>query len=127
MQAIHPNSVAAAKAHNPSKARADRRLICEHIAKMGSAGCTDEDLERAFVATGLIHSNSIRIRRQELQRKIRDDGYTGHGFITASLGEVGTSASGMRITKYHVTDKGLAALGWALVDHFHVVLKEGEA
>jgi hypothetical protein len=122
---VHPNSQLAAATHDRNKARSDRRLICQFIADSGADGRTDEDIERAFVASGLIHSNAARIRRMELQRKRRDDGYTGHGFITSNLGEMGKSACGKQITKYHITDKGLSALGMTL-DHFHVVLKENE-
>lgn len=123
----HPNSVAAAKSHSLSKARADRRLICQFIADSGPDGRTDEDIERAFVVPGLIHSNSARIRRIELQRKRLDTGgYIGHGFITSSLGEMGKSACGKQITKYHITDAGLRALGLPLT-MFHVVLAEGES
>lgn len=126
MQATHPNSAYAAKTHDRNKARTDRRLICEYIAKMGPAGASDEDLERAFVATGMIVGNSLRLRRGELQLRLRDDGYVGYGFITSSLGEMGTSANGKPVTKFHVTQRGIKALGWP-ADSWCVVLGEGES
>ncbi len=104
----HPNSQLAAATHDRNKARSDRRLICETIANHGAAGCSDEDLARLIPS---IHQNSLRIRRGELQDKLRSDGYTGYGFITDSLGENGTSVHGKRVTKYHITASGLKALG----------------
>lgn len=107
-QAIHPNSVLAAKTHDRSRARTDRRAICAYIASVGADGASDEDIARNCPD---VHPNARRIRRAELQDKLREDGYVGYGFITDSLGEMGTSACGKRVQKYHVTDKGIKALG----------------
>lgn len=122
LAAIHPNSAYAAKTHDRNVARADRRAICAYIASMGSAGASDDDIARNCPG---IHANSLRLRRQELQRKLRADGYTGYGFITDNLGERGKSSSGMPVTKYHVTQLGLKALGRPMTD-FHVFLGENE-
>jgi hypothetical protein len=97
----HPNSVAAAATHDRAKARTDRRLICDYIARMGPEGCSDEDLARALPT---INSNALRARRGELQNKLRDDGYIGYGFITDELGVKKKGSSGMMAQCYHVTE-----------------------
>lgn len=107
-QATHANSVAAAKSHSHSKARTDRRMICDYIARMGIDGASDEDLGRALVT---IHPNSLRLRRSELQDKQRDDGYIGYAFITDTLGVKKVGGSGMMVQCYHITAAGLKALG----------------
>lgn len=117
----HPNSILAEKTHDRNKARTDRRAICQAIANHGADGCSDEDLARILPD---VHPNSLRIRRSELQDKVRADGYTGYGFITDSLGENGTSAHGKRVTKYHITAAGLRALGLPETDwHAGLVAK----
>ena len=109
----HANSILAANTHSRNKARTDRRLICEFVANMGASGCSDEEIERAIPS---IHKNSIRLRRGELQNKLREDGYVGYGFITDELGECGLSSCGKRTQKYHVTAAGLRALGRPATD-----------
>ena len=116
IQATHQNSVLAAKTHDRNKARTDRRAICFYVAAMGADGASDEDIARSCPD---IHQNSLRIRRGELQDKQRDDGYTGYGFITDTLGEHGTSAHGKRVQKYHVTAAGVRALGLDLAAFWH--------
>lgn len=112
----HPNSVAAERTHDRNKARTDRRLICEMVARSGPAGCSDEDLARGIPS---IHSNSLRIRRAELTGKLRADGYVGYGFITDELGVMKRSEHDKQVTCWHVTEAGLRALGEDFAGHWH--------
>ena len=107
-QATQPNSVAAAKAHDRNKARTDRRLICEMVARMGIEGCSDDDLARNIPS---LNPNSIRLRRGDLTDKQRSGGYEGPRFITDHLGLRKKSSSGMSVTAWHITAAGLRALG----------------
>jgi len=115
-QSTHQNSTLAAKSHDRNKARTDRRAICAYVAAMGADGASDEDIARSCPDILL---NSLRARRGELQDKQREDGYTGYGFITDTLGEHGTSAHGKRVQKYHITAAGLRALGLDPAQHWH--------
>jgi hypothetical protein len=112
----HENSVAAAATHDRTKARTDRRLICDYIARMGPEGASDEDLARALPT---VNGNALRARRGELQNKLRDDGYIGYGFITDELGVKKKGSSGMMAQCYHVTESGLKALGLDPATEWH--------
>lgn len=120
---MHENSTYAAATHSRNVARADRQAICRYVASMGASGASDDDIARNCPG---VHANSRRLRRQELQRILRPDGYTGYGFITDNLGERGVSSSGKPVTKFHITQLGLKALGLSLEDHFYVWLKDDE-
>jgi len=118
-------SAEAARTMSRNKARADRRLIVEYVAKMAIEGAADGDLERALVATGLINANALRIRRGETEVRHREDGpeVKRFGLITSELGLTKYSGSNRPVTIYHVTAKGLEALGLDPSRHWHHMTK----
>lgn len=121
MQATHPNSMAAAKSHSHSKARTDRRLIVEFLANMAIDGGSDGDMERALVASGQINANAFRLRRSEVEERKPSDGpdVKRFGLITCALGLTKVNGNGKTVTVFHVTAKGLEALGRDPGAHWH--------
>jgi hypothetical protein len=118
-------SAEAARTRSGDKARADRKLIVDFIARMGIEGASDGDLERALVANGLVNANALRIRRAECEPRQLGDGPKVKRFalITCELGVTKQSGAGKRVTIYHVTARGLRALGWDEARHWHAEKK----
>lgn len=107
----HPHSVAAAKqvrADGIPKARADRRAIADYIAKQGANGATDEELARQLPG---INPNALRARRGEAAE---------FAVISAMAGERRKTLAGNTATVWHVTKRGLVALGLEPAEHWHV-------
>lgn len=118
-------SAEAARTRSVEKGRADRRLIVEFVARMGIEGASDGDLERALVATGLINANALRARRGDCEPRQLGDSPKAKRFalITCELGVTKHSGAGKRVTVYHVTAKGLIALGRNPSQHWHHLTK----
>ena len=95
-----PTSEAASRRERTiSKAKVDRRVLCEHIAKCGARGVTDQE---GAAACPSIDPSAYRARRGECW---------GHGVITDTLGEKRDTESGNKATVYHITAEGLRLLG----------------
>lgn len=93
-------SRAAGEKHKKEKSRKDRRAICEYLARMAIDGGCDDDIIRACPD---IHPNALRMRLAELK-----DQYL---FITLELAVRKKNASGNWCRVWHITAKGLEALG----------------
>lgn len=108
----HPNTIAAGLRHKKSKSREDRKAIAEFIARQAEAGAIEEEILRNCPD---VLANSVRLRLRELS----DDYYC----ITDKEGERRRNLNGNTCKVWHITDKGLIALGRPLTD-FHVPVKK---
>lgn len=90
-------SIAAAESMRPH-VQTLRRKVCEFIAQAGAKGCTDEEIQ-----IGLdMNPSTERPRRGEIW---------AFGLITDSMGEKRATKSGRSAVVWHVTDKGVEAVG----------------
>lgn len=75
-----------------------RRQVCRFIAEQGAHGATDEECQLALE----MNPSTQRPRRGECW---------GYGMLTDTLGEVRKTSSGRNAVVWHVTAKGIEALG----------------
>ena len=75
-----------------------RRQVCEFIAKQGANGATDEEIQ---LGLGM-NPSTERPRRGEVW---------AYGLITDAIGERRQSASGRACVVWHVTKRGMEAVG----------------
>lgn len=96
MTTAHTSAQAAA-AIKPS-APSLRRQVCQYIADQGARGATDDEVQKGLA----MNPSTERPRRGEVW---------AYGLCTNALGEVRKTASLRSACVWHVTAKGLEALG----------------
>lgn len=110
-------SKAAAQTLSQRKVVRDRRSIAEFIANRGAAGAADFELSAALPD---IHDNALRARRGDLEAYERRA-------ITSSEGERRENPeTGKFCAVYHITERGLRALGRDPAVCFFVPVQDAE-
>ncbi len=110
-------SKAAAQTLSQRKIVRDRRSIAEFIANRGAAGAADFELKAGLPD---IHDNALRARRGDLEAYERR-------LISSSAGERRMNPeSGKFCTVYHITERGLRALGRDPAACFSVLTPDGQ-